>query len=137
MEAAAASTEIWVLGWSVVFLLVHILVQALSLDLAGDLGIKYLLGPRDEQRATKSVVAGRLQRSLNNMLETYPAFVALALALAATGKTGGLGAIGALVWIAARVVFTLFYVAGVPVLRTLAWFVSILGLVLMVVRLMT
>lgn len=137
MEAAAASTEIWVLGWSVVFLLVHILVQALSLDLAGDLGIKYLLGPRDEQRATKSVVAGRLQRSLNNMLETYPAFVALALALAVTGKTGGLGAAGALVWIAARVVFTLFYVGGVPVLRTLAWFVSILGLVLMVVRLMT
>ena len=137
MEAAAASTEIWVLGWSVVFLLVHILVQALSLDLAGDLGIKYLLGPRDEQRATKSVVAGRLQRSLNNMLETYPAFVALALALAVTGKTGGLGAIGALIWIVARVVFTLFYVAGVPVLRTLAWFVSILGLVLMVVRLMT
>ena len=137
MEAAAASTEIWVLGWSVVFLLVHILVQALSLDLAGDLGIKYLLGPRDEQRATKSVVAGRLQRSLNNMLETYPAFVALALALAVTGKTGGLGATGALVWIAARVVFTLFYVGGVPVLRTLAWFVSIFGLVLMVVRLMT
>lgn len=137
MEAAAASTEIWVLGWSVVFLLVHILVQALSLDLAGDLGIKYLLGPRDEQRATKSVVAGRLQRSLNNMLETYSAFVALALALAVTGKTGGLGATGALVWIAARVVFTLFYVGGVPVLRTLAWFVSIFGLVLMVVRLMT
>jgi uncharacterized MAPEG superfamily protein len=137
MEAAAASMEIRVLGWSVVFLLVHILVQALSLDLAGDLGIKYLLGPRDEQRTSKSVVAGRLQRSLNNMLETYPAFVSLALALAVTGKTGGLGATGALVWIAARVVFTLFYVAGVPVLRTLAWFVSILGLVLMVVRLMT
>ncbi|MFC6446805.1 MAPEG family protein [Shinella zoogloeoides] len=137
MEAAAASTEIWVLGWSVVFLLVHILVQALSLDLAGDLGIKYLLGPRDEQRTSRSVVAGRLQRSLNNMLETYPAFVALALALAVTGKTGGLGATGALVWIAARMVFTLFYVAGVPVLRTLAWFVSIFGLVLMVVRLMT
>ena len=137
MEAAAASTEIWVLGWSVVFLLVHILVQALSLDLAGDLGIKYLLGPRDEQRMSRSVVAGRLQRSLNNMLETYPAFVALALALAVTGKTGGLGATGALVWIAARMVFTLFYVAGVPVLRTLAWFASIFGLVLMVVRLMT
>ena len=137
MEAAAASTEIWVLGWSVVFLLVHILVQALSLDLAGDLGIKYLLGPRDEQRTSGSVVAGRLQRSLNNMLETYPAFVALALALAVTGKTGGLGATGALVWIAARMVFTLFYVAGVPVLRTLAWFASIFGLVLMVVRLMT
>lgn len=136
MEAAAASTEIWVLGWSVVLLIVHILVQALSLDLAGDLGIKYLLGPRDEQRTSRSVVAGRLLRSLNNMLETYPAFIALALALAVTGKTGGLGAAGALTWILARVVFTLFYVAGVAGLRTLAWFVSIVGLVLMLVRLM-
>ena len=64
MEEAAASTEIWVLGWSVVLLIVHILVQALSLDLAGDLSVKYLLGPRDEQRTTKSIMAGRLLRSL-------------------------------------------------------------------------
>lgn len=137
MEAAAASTEIWVLGWSVVLLIVHILVQALSLDLSGDLSIKYLLSPRDEGRASKSLIAGRLQRSLNNMLETYPAFVALALALAVTGKTGELGAAGALTWILARLVYGVLYVAGVPILRTIVWFVSIGGLVLMVVRLMT
>lgn len=136
MEAAAASTEIWVLGWSVVLLIVHILVQALSLDLAGDLGIKYLLGPRDEQRVSKSIVAGRLLRSLRNMLETYPAFVALALALAVTGKTGGLGAIGALTWILARVAYIILYVAGVPVLRSIVWLVSIIALLLMVVPLM-
>ena len=136
MEAAAASTEIWVLGWSVVLLIVHILVQATALDLQGDLGFKYLLGPRDEQRVPKSIVAGRLLRSLRNMLETYPAFVALALALAVTGKTGGLGAIGAVSWLLARVVYALLYVAGVPVLRTIVWFVSIIALLLMVVRLM-
>lgn len=136
MEAAAASTEIWVLGWSVVLLVAHILVQALSLDLAGDLGVKYLLGPRDEQRVSKSIVAGRLLRSLRNMLETYPAFVALALALAVTGKTGGLGAIGAVTWILARVVYTGLYVAGIPVLRSIVWFVSIIALLLMVARLM-
>ncbi|WVT72961.1 MAPEG family protein [Sinorhizobium chiapasense] len=132
MEAAAASTEIWVLGWSVVLLIVHILAQALSLDL----GVKYLLGPRDEQRVSKSFVAGRLLRSLRNMLETNPAFVALALALAVTGKTGGLGAIGALTWILARVAYIILYVAGVPVLRSIVWFVSIIALLLMVVRLM-
>ncbi|NRQ16028.1 MAPEG family protein [Ensifer sesbaniae] len=136
MEAAAASTEIWVLGWSVVLLIVHILVQGLSLDLAGDLGVKYLLGPRDQQRVSKSIVAGRLLRALRNMLETYPAFVALALALAVTGKTGGLGAIGALTWILARVAYIILYVAGVPVLRSIVWFVSIIALLLMVVRLM-
>ncbi|MGF6173218.1 MAPEG family protein [Ensifer sp. 4252] len=136
MEAAAVSTEIWVLGWSVVLLIAHILVQALSFDLSGDLGIKYLLGPRDEQRVSKSIVAGRLLRSLNNMLETYPAFVALAIALAVTGKTGGLGALGAVTWLIARMVYTALYVAGVPVLRTIVWFVSIIALLLMVVRLL-
>lgn len=136
MEAAAASTEIWVLGWSVVLLIAHILVQALSLDLAGDLSVKYLLGPRDENRASKSAVAGRLLRSLRNMLETYPAFIALALALAVTGKTGDLGAVGAMTWLLARVAYAILYVAGVPLLRTIVWFVSIIGLVLMVVRLM-
>ncbi|WP_432286066.1 MAPEG family protein [Aminobacter sp. BA135] len=137
MEAAAASTEIWVLGWSVVLLIAHILVQALSLDLSGDFSIKYLLSSRDDGRVPKSIVSGRLIRSLNNMLETYPAFIALALALAVTGKTGELGALGAVIWIVARLVYALLYVAGIPVLRTLVWFVSIAGLVLMVVRLMT
>lgn len=137
MEAAAASTEIWVLGWSVVLLIVHILVQALSLDLSGDFSIKYLLSSRDEGLASKSVISGRLKRSLDNMLETYPAFIALALALAVTGKTGELGAIGAVTWILARLVYAGLYVGGVPVLRTIVWFVSIGGLVLMVARLMT
>ncbi|MBB6465762.1 putative MAPEG superfamily protein [Aminobacter lissarensis] len=137
MEAAAASTEIWVLGWSVVLLIVHILVQALSLDLSGDFNIKYLLSSRDEGLASKSVISGRLKRSLDNMLETYPAFIALALALAVTGKTGELGAVGAVTWILARLVYAGLYVGGVPVLRTIVWFVSIGGLVLMVVRLMT
>ncbi|MBE1204499.1 MAPEG family protein [Aminobacter carboxidus] len=137
MEAAAASTEIWVLGWSVVLLIVHILVQALSLDLSGDFNIKYLLSSRDEGLASKSVISGRLKRSLDNMLETYPAFIALALALAVTGKTGELGAVGAVTWILARLLYAGLYVGGVPVLRTIVWFVSIGGLVLMVVRLMT
>lgn len=137
MEAAAASTEIWVLGWSVALLLTHVIVQALALDLSGDLGYKYLLGPRDEQRVPKSVVARRLLRALHNMLETYPAFVALALALAVTGKTGGWAATGAVIWIVARVIYVGLYAAGVPVLRSLVWFASIGGLLLMLIRLMS
>ncbi|MFE0017260.1 MAPEG family protein [Mesorhizobium sp. NPDC059054] len=136
MEIAAASAEITVLGLSVIFLLVHILVQALSLDLSSDLGLKYLLGPRDQPKEPNNVLPGRLKRALSNLLETYPAFVGLALALAVTGKTGGLGATGAWLWFAARIVYVFLYAAGVPVLRTLVWFVSILGLALMVVRLM-
>ncbi|MGN6141977.1 MAG: MAPEG family protein [Mesorhizobium sp.] len=132
MEAAAASTEIIVLGWSVVLLLVQIILQAVS---TYDLG-PYLLGPRDDNRQSGNVWAGRLKRALENLLETYPAFVALALALAVTGKTGGIAATGAWVWLAARVVYVPLYAFGVPAVRTLAWCVSIVGLLMMLVKLM-
>ena len=71
-------------------------------------------------RATRSariekLVAGRLDRALKNLLETYPAFIAIVLALVVTGKTGGLAATGAWLWLAARVVYVLLYAAGIPV----------------------
>ncbi|MGN6537648.1 MAG: MAPEG family protein [Mesorhizobium sp.] len=132
MEAVAASTEIIVLGWSVVLLLVQIILQAVS---TYDLG-PYLLGPRDDNRQSGNVWAGRLKRALENLLETYPAFVALALALAVTGKAGGIAATGAWVWLAARVVYVPLYAFGVPAVRTLAWCVSIVGLLMMLVKLM-
>ncbi|MBN9242664.1 MAG: MAPEG family protein [Mesorhizobium sp.] len=132
MEAAAASTEIAVLGWSVVLLLAQIVLQAVS---TYDLG-PYLLGPRDDNRRSGNIWAGRLKRALENLLETYPAFVALALALAVTGKTGGIAATGAWVWLTARVVYVPLYAFGVPAVRTLAWCASIVGLLMMLVRLM-
>lgn len=133
MEAAAASTEIWVLGWSVALLLVQVALQATA---TYDLGPAYLLGPRDEKRKSKNLLAGRFARALKNLLETYPAFIALVVALVVTGKTGGMAAAGAMTWLAARVVFVPIYAAGIPVLRTLVWLVSALGLVLMLVRLL-
>lgn len=132
MEAAAASTEIWVLGWSAALLVVQVFLQA---GAGGDRGQKYLLGARDEQRQSRSPVAGRLDRALRNFLETYPAFIALSLALALTGQTGGLGAAGALVWLIARVAYVPVYAAGISVVRSLIWFASIIGLTMMLVRL--
>ena len=60
----------------------------------------------------------------------------LALALAVTGRTGGMAATGAWVWLAARVVYVPLYAFGVPAVRTLAWCVSIVGRLMMLVRLM-
>jgi uncharacterized MAPEG superfamily protein len=134
MEAAAASTETTVLAWSVVLLLLQVIVQATA---TMDLGPKYLFSPRDEKLESKGVLAGRLGRALKNLLETYPAFIALALALVVTGKAGGIGATGAWLWLTARVFYVVLYAAGIPVARTVAWFASILGLLLMLIRLMS
>lgn len=132
MEAAAASTEVWVLGWSAALLFVQVVLQATA---TYGLGPNYLLGSRDEKRQP-TVLAGRLERALKNMLETYPAFIALVVALAVAGKTGGIAATGAWIWLAARIVYVPVYAAGIPVVRTALWLISALGLVLMFARLM-
>lgn len=133
MEAAAASTEIWVLGWSAILLIVQVIAQATA---GADLGMPYLFSSRDEGRVSASVLAGRLRRALDNLLETYPAFIALAVALAATGQTGGIAATGAIIWLIARILYVLVYAAGVPVIRTFVWFASIIGLVMMAIQLL-
>jgi len=133
MEQALNATEITVLGWSVVLLLVQIAAQAVS---SYDLGPNYLMGPRDTERKSANVLSGRFARALKNLLETYPAFVALALALVVSGKAGGIAATGAWIWLVARIVFVVVYGLGVPVVRTLVWLAALAGLLMMLVRLM-
>jgi uncharacterized MAPEG superfamily protein len=126
--------ELKLLAWSVVLLLAHIVLQAASSS--SELGLPYAMSARDEGRQPRSVYAGRIRRALHNLLETYPAFVALALGLIVSGKTGGVGAIGAEIYLATRVLYLIIYAAGVSVVRTLLWGLSIIGLVMMLVRLL-
>ena len=132
MDAATSlPTELVYLAWSVVLLLVHIAIQGgLSTAKLG----AYNAGPRDEGREPRGAHAGRATRALRNFLETYPAFVALALGLSVAGKTG---ALGAALWFWARVIYLPLYRFGGPSLRTLAWIVAAGGLVLMVIRLLS
>jgi uncharacterized MAPEG superfamily protein len=76
-------------------------------------------------------MAGRAERALKNYLETFPALVGLALALAVTAKTGGLGATGAWIWLLARIVYIPLYLGGIPYIRSFVWVISALGLTLM------
>jgi uncharacterized MAPEG superfamily protein len=126
-------TEIVMLGLGVVLLLVQLFLQALSAG--AELGNGYLAGPRDEQRELKGVFANRADRAFRNLLQTFPAFMALTLALVVTGRTGGLGALAAQVWVVARVLYVPLYFIQIPFARTLVWFVSIFSLVAMLVRL--
>lgn len=125
-------TELVVLGWSVVLLVVHIVLQG---QLATrERGTGWNAGPRDGEARPLGKFAGRAERALKNYQETFPAFAALALGLAVADRTGGLGAAGALVWFAARIAYLPLYLFGVPYLRSLLWLVSAAGLAMMLVR---
>jgi len=130
----AMTTELQLLGWSVVLLIVHIGFQgALVAPLRG---AAWNAGPRDEGQPPLGKYPGRAQRALENFKETYPAFIALALALAVSGRTGGGGTLGAWMWFAGRIVYLPLYLLGVPWLRSAAYGVSFAGLILMLARLL-
>jgi uncharacterized MAPEG superfamily protein len=121
------------LAWSVVLLIAYISVQgALVVRLRG---AAWNAGPRDEGQPPLGKYPGRAQRALENFKETYPAFIALALALSVTNQSGS-GALGAWLWFGARVAYLPLYLFGVPWLRTLAYGVSLGGLIMMLTRLL-
>ena len=121
-------TEIVMLGLGVVLLLLQLFLQSLSAT--AEMGGDYKAGSRDEARAVQGVFAGRADRAFRNLLETFPIFAALALAL-----TGGLGALGAQAWIVTRILYVPLYFVQIPYARSLVWLVSVLALVAMLVRL--
>ena len=126
---AMNSTELVCLELSVLLFIAHVVCQAILAE--GEFGQPFLFSPRDNQPEAKGVLCGRATRALGNFVENYGAFIAMDLALVATGHTGGWGAV---VWIVARIVYLPLYLVGIPVVRTLCWTVSIIGLLMMLAR---
>lgn len=125
--------ELQYLLYGVILLIVHVLVQATFSDLSK--GIGWALGPQDEKRE-QNVIAARIERALRNYLETFPAFIALALILAVTALGNGTSAVGAAVWFWARVAYIPAYASGIPLVRSVAFFASLAGLVMMLLPLL-
>jgi len=125
-------TELTLLGASTILLFLHVMIQGQTAT--RDRGLAWNAGARDGAQQPLGPLAGRAARALANFQETYPAFVALALGLAVTGKTGGAAEWGAILWFAARIAYIPLYLAGVPYVRSAVWMLSILGLLLMLVR---
>lgn len=124
----AGSTEIQMLCWAAVLgLLQLIIATALATH---QQGLAYNLSPRDAPAPPVGKVAARLLRAFANFKETFVFFAVAILVVTALGKTNAASALGAEIYLAARVVYVPVYAAGVPVLRTLIWTVSIVGIVM-------
>ena len=93
------------------------------------------LGNRDHQRP-HTVVGLRAVRALANIQEAMPVFLALALLNLIVAPGAPLALTGAWVFLIARALYVGIYLAGVPVVRTLLWVASVVGLALMVIPLL-
>jgi uncharacterized MAPEG superfamily protein len=128
MSIFTGSIEIQMLCWSLVLGLVQ-LVIATSMA-AKDQGLPYNLTPRDLPPPPVSVVTGRLQRAFGNFRETFVYFATAVVVVSLLNKTNANTALGAQLYFWARVVYVPVYAAGLPVVRTLVWAASIVGLVM-------
>jgi uncharacterized MAPEG superfamily protein len=97
-------------------------------------GLAWARGPRDEDKPVTGKAA-RLERAFRNYMETFPLFAAAVIAAMTVEKTGMLTWWGALIYVAARIIYVPLYVLGVPGLRTLVWFISIFGLLAVTIAL--
>ena len=125
--------ELMLLAWAVVLTLIQMLVAASGA--ASQYGVMPLFGNR-EGLAPLAGWAGRAQRAHRNMLENLVLFAALVLVAVAAGKTNDMTLLGAQLFLWARFAYAAIYIAGIIWVRTLAWLVSMAGLVVIFAQIM-
>jgi uncharacterized MAPEG superfamily protein len=120
--------ELTILGWTLVLAIVQVFLPAGFRN--QETGVAYNAGPRDEPGPPVGKVTGRLQRAQKNLYETLPLFAAAILVAHVAGREGALTLAGAWLYLLCRIVYVPLYAFGVPMVRSLAWMGSLLGLVL-------
>ena len=122
----------WLL-WAVALTVVQMLICVSAATL--QVGLPMLAVNRDNMPAPTGL-AGRALRAHHNILESLVLFAALVLIAVVSGKTNASTLLGAQIFVWARLVYALVYLAGIPWLRTLTWLVSMAGLVIIFFQLL-
>ena len=103
------------------------LLQLLTPALLNSKNLEFLISNR-EGSIEEAPIVGRTRRAGNNLLESLPAFLALAIiSIVLEVENYNL----AMIWIGSRVIYYFSYMFGVLYLRTIIWFVSVICLILM------
>ncbi|WP_339928292.1 MAPEG family protein [uncultured Brevundimonas sp.] len=126
--------EFMTLAGVLILTLVQILLAATART--AELGLKWNAGARDGDCAPPGKLAGRLLRAQANLFETLPIFIAAILMAQMTARDGtSLTLIGSLLYLFGRLLYLPLYAFGVAYIRSLAWFVSLVGLVMLIAAL--
>ena len=124
--------ELLYLLWSVA--LTVVLVVLATLGAMQQVGLPKLAGNRDHMPEIEGW-AGRAERAHRNMLESLVLFAILVLAARALNVSNSLTVLGAQLFFWGRVAHAILYIAGITWVRTAAWAVSVVGLLLIFLQL--
>jgi uncharacterized MAPEG superfamily protein len=119
--------------FSVLLAFVQVLIAASAATL--QVGLSTLAGNR-EGLSPPTGFAGRARRAHLNMIENMVLFVPLVLIAVVAGKANAMTAMGAEIFFWGRLLYAVIYLIGVPWLRTVAWGVSVIGMIMVAVQLM-
>lgn len=117
--------------WILAAVAVHYVAVFLpALFVLSGLGLGGYLGSRDAE-PEPGPYHGRAQRALRNAQESFAAFIGLALlSMIVPGTDAGLATTGAAAYVLARAAYLPLYVLAVPAVRSGAWMISIVGLIM-------
>ena len=124
--------ELMLLVWAVVLMFVQMLVAVTGAYL--QVGLTKLVGNRDDMPKIAGW-GGRAERAHLNMVENIALFAPLVLIAVFAGKANAMMLLGAQIFLWSRVAYAVIYVAGIVWLRTIAWFVSVIGLIIIFAQL--
>ena len=124
--------ELLYLLWSVA--LTAVLVVLATLGAMQQVGLPKLAGNRENMPEIGGW-AGRAERAHRNMLESLVLFAILVLAARALNVSNSLTVLGAQLFFWGRVAHAILYIAGITWVRTAAWAVSVVGLLLIFLQL--
>ena len=126
------SPELTLLLWAVALTFIQLIISILGA--AQQHGLTTLAGNRENIGST-SGWAGRAQRAHRNMLENLVLFAILVIVAHVAGISNELSVLGAQLFFWGRLAYFLIYLIGIAWLRTAAFLISILGLILIFLQL--
>jgi len=126
------SPDLTYLLYSVILCFVQVVIAASGAN--QQVGLSTLAGNR---QGLPDIVGwgGRARRAHLNMIENLVLFAALVLIAAVANKANATTAMGAALFFWARLAYAVIYLIGIPWLRTLAWAVSVVGMVIIALQL--
>ena len=110
-------------------------IGAAGMARTAELGGKWNAGPRDGEVPPPGRLAGRLMRAQANLFETLPLFAAAVIMAHVSGEDSPLTFVGTHLYFFGRLVYLPLYAFGVRYVRSLAWVVSLAGLIMVIAAL--
>ena len=120
------TAELIMLFWAVVLTFLQVIATVILCNIQAS--PTELAGNRDT--FVPEGIAGRASRAHRNMLENLPLFASLVLIVHVAGLNSDTSILGAQIFVIARLAFAIIYIIGIPWIRTAAFLISVVGLVM-------